>query len=114
MAMERLLLNHPDVDAVFAASDLMAAAAIGVLHQAGKRIPEDIAVVGFDDSPTALSTRPQLSTIRQPIEQLGHEAISMLMREMQEPGRAPDQLVLATELVVRESTIGVSAVRAAH
>jgi DNA-binding LacI/PurR family transcriptional regulator len=106
MAMERLLLNHPDVDAVFAASDLMAAAAIGVLHQAGKRIPEDIAVVGFDDSPTALSTRPQLSTIRQPIEQLGHEAISMLMREMQEPGRAPDQLVLATELVVRESTIG--------
>jgi DNA-binding LacI/PurR family transcriptional regulator len=114
MAMERLLLNHPDVDAVFAASDLMAAAAIGVLHQAGRRIPEDIAVVGFDDSPTALSTRPQLSTIRQPIEQIGHEAISMLVREMQEPGRAPDQLVLATELVVRESTIGVRAVRAAH
>ncbi|HJX68022.1 MAG TPA: substrate-binding domain-containing protein [Candidatus Limnocylindrales bacterium] len=106
MAMERLLLNHPDVDAVFVASDMMAAAAIGVLHQAGKRIPEDIAVVGFDDSPTALSTHPSLSTIRQPIEQMGHEAISMLMREMQEPGRAPDQLVLATELVVRESSAG--------
>jgi DNA-binding LacI/PurR family transcriptional regulator len=113
MAMERLLLNHPEVDAVFAASDLLAAAAIGVLHQAGKRIPEDIAVVGFDDSPAALSTRPQLSTVRQPIEEMGHEAISMLMREMQEPGRAPDHLVLATKLVVRESTIGVGAVRAA-
>jgi DNA-binding LacI/PurR family transcriptional regulator len=112
MAMERLLLNHPEVDAVFVASDLMAAAAIGVLHQAGKRIPEDIAVVGFDDSPTALSTRPPLSTIRQPIEQMGHEAISMLMREMQEPGRAPDHLILAAELVVRESSTGPRDVRA--
>jgi DNA-binding LacI/PurR family transcriptional regulator len=114
MAMERLLLNHPEVDAVFAASDLMAAAAIGVLHQAGKRIPEDIAVVGFDDSPTALSTRPQLSTIRQPIEEMGHEAVSMLMREMQEPEEAPRQFIFATELVVRESTIGARAVRAAN
>jgi DNA-binding LacI/PurR family transcriptional regulator len=113
MAMERLLLNHPEVDAVFVASDFMAAAAIGVLHQAGKRIPEEIAVVGFDDSPTALSTRPQLSTIRQPIEQMSHEAISMLMREMQEPGRAPDHLVLDVELVVRESTIGAGAAKAA-
>jgi DNA-binding LacI/PurR family transcriptional regulator len=112
MAMERLLLNHPEVDAVFVASDLMAAAAIAVLHQAGKRIPEEIAVVGFDDSPIALSTRPQLSTIHQPIEQMGHEAIGMLMREMQDPGRAPDRLVLATELVVRESSIGTRGVRA--
>jgi DNA-binding LacI/PurR family transcriptional regulator len=104
MAMERLLLNHSEVDAVFVASDLMAAAAIGVLHQAGKRIPEEIAVVGFDDSPTALSTHPQLSTIRQPIERMGHEAIGMLMHAMQEPGRAPDHLILAAQLVVREST----------
>jgi DNA-binding LacI/PurR family transcriptional regulator len=114
MAMERLLLNHPEVDAVFVASDIMAAAAIGVLHQAGKLIPEEIAVVGFDDSPAALSTRPQLSTIRQPIEQMGHEAISMLMREMREPGKAPDHLVLAVELVVRESTIGAGAAKAAR
>ena len=111
IAMERLLLNHPEVDAVFVASDLMAAAAIGVLHQAGKRIPEEIAVVGFDDSPTALSTHPQLSTIRQPIEQMAHEAIGMLMREMEEPGRAPDHVVLATELVVRESSTGAKDVR---
>lgn len=112
MAMERLLLNHPDVDAVFVASDLMAAEAVGVLQQAGRRIPEEIAVVGFDDSPTALSTRPPLTTIHQPIEQMGHEAISMLMREMQEPGRAPDHLVLDNELVVRESSIGASHARA--
>jgi DNA-binding LacI/PurR family transcriptional regulator len=112
MAMERLLLNHPEVDAVFVASDLMAAAAIGVLHQAGKRIPGEIAVVGFDDSPAALSTYPQLSTIRQPIEQMAHEAIGMLMREMEEPGRAPGHVVLATELVVRESSAGARDVRA--
>jgi DNA-binding LacI/PurR family transcriptional regulator len=113
MAMERLLLNHPDVDAVFAASDLMAAAAIRVLHQARKRIPEDVAVVGFDDSPTARSTRPPLTSVRQPIEEMGHEAINMLMREMQEPGKAPRHVVLATELVVRESTIGARAAGAA-
>ena len=114
MAMERLLLNHSDVDAVFAASDLMAAAAIGVLHQAGKRIPEDVAVVGFDDSPTALSTFPQLSTIRQPIEEMGHEVVNMLVRQMREPDRAPRPFIFATELVVRESSIGTRGVRAAN
>jgi DNA-binding LacI/PurR family transcriptional regulator len=106
MAMERLLLNHPDVDAVFAASDLMAAAAMRVLHQARKAVPEDVAVVGFDDSPTAWVTRPPLSSIRQPIEEMGHEAVSILMREMAEPGDAPRQVVFATELISRESTIG--------
>ncbi len=82
MAMERLLLNRPDVDGVFAASDLMAAAAMRVLRQAGKRIPKDVAVVGFDDSPTARTTNPPLTSIRQPLDEIGHEAVSILMREM--------------------------------
>ncbi len=107
MAMERLLLNHPEVDAVFAASDLMAAAAIRVLHQARKRIPEDVAVVGFDDSPTARATRPPLTSVRQPIEEMGCEAVSMLMRQIQEPDEAPRKFIFATELVIRESTIGL-------
>ncbi len=106
MAMERLLLNHPDVDALFAASDLMAAAAIRVLHQARRRIPEDVAVVGFDDSPTARATRPPLTSVRLPVEEIGREAVEMLIREMREPGEAPDRFILATELVVRESTLG--------
>ena len=109
MAMERLLLNHPDVDAVFAASDLMAAAAMRVLHQARKAVPDDVAVVGFDDSPTAWVTRPPLSSIRQPIEEMGHEAVGILMREMAEPEEAPRQVVFATELISRESTIGAAA-----
>jgi DNA-binding LacI/PurR family transcriptional regulator len=109
MAMERLLLNHPDVDAVFAASDLMAASAIRVLHQARKRIPEDVAVVGFDDSPTARTTRPSLTSIRQPIEEIGREAVNILLREMQEPEKTTRKFIFATDLVARESTIGAEA-----
>jgi DNA-binding LacI/PurR family transcriptional regulator len=105
MAMERLLLNHPDVDGVFASSDLMAAAAVRVLHQARKRVPEDIAVIGFDDSPTAYATRPPLSSIRQPIEELGREAVNILMQEMDAPSAEPRQVIFATELIVRESTV---------
>ena len=112
MAMERLLLNHPDVDAVFAASDLMAAAAIRVLAQSRRRIPEDVAIIGFDDSPTARVTHPRLSSIRQPIEEMGHETVVVLMREMQEPDEAPRQVIFSTELVARESTIGAEAVGA--
>jgi DNA-binding LacI/PurR family transcriptional regulator len=110
MAMERLLLNHPDVDAVFAASDLMAAAAIRVLHQARKRIPEDVAVVGFDDSPTSRATRPQLTSIRQPIEEIGREAVNILLREMQEPRATPREAIFSPELIVRESSAGAAAV----
>jgi len=108
MAMERLLLNHPNVDAVFAASDLMAAAAMRVLRQAGKRIPEDVAVVGFDDSTIARTANPPLTSIRQPLDEIGHEAVSILMREMNEPREAPREVVFTTELVVRESTIGAA------
>ncbi|HEX7590944.1 MAG TPA: LacI family DNA-binding transcriptional regulator [Candidatus Limnocylindrales bacterium] len=113
MAMERLLLNHPDVDAVFAASDLMASAAMRVLHQSRKRIPEDVAVIGFDDSPDAWVTRPPLSSVRQPIEEMGHEAVNVLMRTLAEPDEAPRQVIFATELVIRDSTVGSSAGRPA-
>jgi DNA-binding LacI/PurR family transcriptional regulator len=110
MAMERLLLNHPDVDAVFAASDLMASAAMRVLAQSRRRVPEDVAIIGFDDSPTALVTHPRLSSIRQPIEEMGRETVSVLEREMEDPADAPRQVIFSTELVVRESTAGAESV----
>ena len=66
-AMERLLRDRPDLDAVFCASDLMAVAALGVLQAAGRRVPDDVAVVGYDDSPIATTTRPPLTSVRQPI-----------------------------------------------
>ena len=78
-AMERLLAARPDIDAVFAASDLIAAGALSVLAAAGRRVPEDVAVVGFDDSPVATSTRPALTSVRQPIEEMGHEMARLLI-----------------------------------
>jgi DNA-binding LacI/PurR family transcriptional regulator len=108
MAMERLMLNHPDLDAVFVASDQMAIAALGVLAQARKRVPEDIAVIGFDDSPYALAASPSLTSVRQPIEEEGREAVHVLMREILEPQEAPRQVVLHTKLVIRASTVGAA------
>jgi DNA-binding LacI/PurR family transcriptional regulator len=105
-AMRELLGRRPELDAVFAASDSMAAAVIRVLQESGRRIPEDVAVVGFDDSPVALTTRPALSTVRQPIEAMGREMARLLLHRIDNPGDAPCQVVFATELVVRESSGG--------
>jgi DNA-binding LacI/PurR family transcriptional regulator len=105
-AMRDLLERCPGLDAVFAASDSMAAAAIRVLQENGRRIPEDVAVVGFDDSPVALTTRPELSTVRQPIEAMGREMARLLLHRIDHPGDATSQVVFATELVVRESSGG--------
>jgi DNA-binding LacI/PurR family transcriptional regulator len=106
VAMERLLHNHPDVDAVFAASDLMAVGAIKVLAKANRRIPEDVAVVGFDDSAAAKLSSPALSSVRQPIETMGREAVDILVHHMSKPSAEPQHIVFGPELVIRESTVG--------
>jgi DNA-binding LacI/PurR family transcriptional regulator len=105
-AMARLLENHPNLDAVFVASDQMAVAAMEVLTRAGRRIPEDVAVIGFDDSFAAASATPPLSTINQSIERTGREAVRILARQIADPNAAPQRVVLNVELVVRESTAG--------
>ena len=75
---------------MFAASDLMAAGALAVLAAAGRRVPEDVAVVGFDDSPVATSTRPALTSVRQPIEEMGQEMARLLVDDHRGGGsRAP-------------------------
>jgi len=106
IAMKKLLLNHPDVDAVFAASDLMAVAAIRVLAQANRRVPEDVAVVGFDDAAVARLSSPALSSVRQPIESMGREAVDILVHHMGKPSAEPQQIVFGPELVIRASTVG--------
>lgn len=103
-AMRALLQRHPDLDAVFAASDSMAAAAIGALRDAGRRVPADVAVVGFDDTQVALTTRPRLTTVHQPIEAMGREMARLVMRRIDDGADSPSQVVFPTELVVREST----------
>ncbi|GMA28307.1 LacI family DNA-binding transcriptional regulator [Arenivirga flava] len=101
-AMERILARRPDVQAVFAASDRMAMGAVAALRAAGRRIPEDVAVAGFDDSGLAERQDPPLSTMRQPWDRISAEMVSMLLDVVS--GVEREAVVLPTELVVRAST----------
>jgi DNA-binding LacI/PurR family transcriptional regulator len=100
-AMTALLAEHPDLDAVFAANDNMAAGALRVLRQAGRRVPGDVAVVGFDDLGIAQHAYPPLTSVHQPIQALGYEMARMLMTVID--GGRPSPLILPTRLVIRES-----------
>jgi DNA-binding LacI/PurR family transcriptional regulator len=100
-AMARLLERCPDLDAVFAESDSMAAGAVRTLKAAGRSVPDDVAVVGFDDLPIARTTDPALTTIHQPVQALGREMAKMLIDLM--AGEQPVPLLLPTHLVVRAS-----------
>ncbi|MET1017029.1 LacI family DNA-binding transcriptional regulator [Leifsonia flava] len=100
-AMRALLERHPDVDAVFAANDLMAAGALDVLHAAGRSVPTDVAVAGFDDAPIATRTSPELTTMRQPFDRIAREMVRMLLEVID--GQPAARLTMPTELVVRGS-----------
>jgi DNA-binding LacI/PurR family transcriptional regulator len=108
--MTALLERHPDLDAVFASSDVTAAGARQALREAGRRIPEDVALVGYDDSAIARHMDPPLTSVRQPIEEMGRRMIDLLLSEVADrrplASRAPErrQMVLATELVHRSSS----------
>ncbi len=103
-AMERLLDACPDLDGVFAASDLMAAGALSVLRARGREVPDDVALVGYDDSPIAETTLPPLTSIRQPIEEMGPDAVRLLLDAIGHGDRVPRRVVLATQLVERASS----------
>ncbi|MET7392236.1 LacI family DNA-binding transcriptional regulator [Dactylosporangium sp. NPDC005572] len=93
-----LLDRVPRLDGLFVASDAMAAGALQALRKAGRRVPADVAVVGFDDAPLAGFTTPALTTVRQPVEELGALIAALLLDS------SLDNPVLPTELVVRAST----------
>jgi DNA-binding LacI/PurR family transcriptional regulator len=101
--MQWLLRRMPHVDAVFAASDVMAAAAVQTLRRTGRRVPEDVAVIGFDDAPIARRTSPALTTVRQPVEEFAALATRLLLLSMTSADTVRNDPVLPTELVVRES-----------
>lgn len=90
-------------DAVFVASDLMARGALEVLAAAGLRVPEDVAVVGVDDSPVATAVTPRLTTVRQPSRAQG-EAMADVLLALLAGGTPPRATVLGTELIIRDST----------
>lgn len=101
-AMADLLERAPDLDAVFVASDLMAAGAMTALRDAGRSIPGDVAVGGFDDSGLAATLDPPLTTMRQPFERISFEMVRLLLEVIE--GQDPAAVTLPTTLVERAST----------
>jgi DNA-binding LacI/PurR family transcriptional regulator len=101
-AMRDLLADDPRLDAVFVASDLMAEGALRTLRREGRSVPDDVAVIGFDDVDAARCAEPALTTVRQPIEDIGRRLARQLLRlsagEPVEPA-----LVLSTRLILRQS-----------
>jgi len=103
-AMAALLARVPDLDAVFAASDLMAAGALDALREAGRRVPEDVAVVGFDDHPMiAPHTTPALTSVRLDTDGQVRQMVTHLHRLLRGEALKPRREVLPTVLVRRES-----------
>jgi DNA-binding LacI/PurR family transcriptional regulator len=102
-AMERLLADHPQTDGVFVGNDLMAVGALLVLRQHGRAVPDDVAVIGFDDSGPALACRPQLTTVRQPVEEMAAEMARLLLAHLDEPTMRPTSVIFDPTLVLRRS-----------
>jgi DNA-binding LacI/PurR family transcriptional regulator len=102
-AAHRLLDEHPDLDGLFVASDLMAEGALRALQDRGRRVPGDVAVVGFDDSSAALECRPPLTTVRQPVEEMAAEMAQLLIAHIDTPGRSPRSVIFQPTVVIRES-----------
>jgi DNA-binding LacI/PurR family transcriptional regulator len=102
VAMEQLLETAPDLDAVFVASDTVALGALGVLQRSGRRVPDDVAVIGFDDTPDASMADPPLTTVRQPIVEFGRRMAKMLLDRLD--GLPVEQFdVIETSIVRRVS-----------
>ena len=102
-AMERLLAEYPEVDGIFVANDLMAQGALMVLRDHGKRVPDDVAVIGFDDSSAALASRPPLTTVRQPVEEMAAEMARMLLAQLDQPAGRARSVIFDPTLVERQS-----------
>jgi DNA-binding LacI/PurR family transcriptional regulator len=101
-----VLARDPSVTAIFCGNDQIALGVLRALHEAGRRVPEQVSVVGFDDTPDAEYFLPPLTTVRQDFAELGRRSLRVLLDQIdrQGRGRSPDHVVLAPELVVRAST----------
>ena len=105
-AIAQLLKTDPEFDAVFAHNDLTATGVLTGLRKAGRAVPDDVAVMGFDDIPLAAHTQPPLTTIRQPLREMGRTAARQLLARLAGAPAPEEPVVVPTSLVVRESTIG--------
>ena len=104
-AVTRLLEQGIEFDAVFAHNDLSAAGALKAIREAGLQVPQDVAVIGFDDVPLASHTEPPLSTVHQPMRQMGAAAAQLLIGHFEGNALPEAPTVIPTELIVRGSTV---------
>lgn len=101
----RALAADPNVTAVFAANDQIALGVLWAMHEAGRRVPDDVSVIGFDDIPEAAFLTPPLTTLRQDFAALGRRSVNLMLEQIgNSAGRVATQVVIPTELVVRRST----------
>jgi len=102
-AATRLLALENRPTAIFAANDLSAMGAMNALRDHNLSIPKDMSVIGFDDIAQAVLANPRLTTVRQPLEQMGRSAVELLLEQMNQPDCPKRQIILATELIIRDS-----------
>ncbi|SFK28692.1 LacI family DNA-binding transcriptional regulator [Cellulomonas sp. KH9] len=102
-AAASVLRRDPHVDGVFAGSDLMALGALRVLEAGGRRVPDDVSVVGFDDTVVARTCDPPLTSVRQPLRELGARAAELVLDTLDDPTAPAQHVLLPTTLTVRES-----------
>jgi LacI family transcriptional regulator len=102
-AAERLLDLPEPPTAIFASNDLSAFGAMEAIRERGLSIPEDISILGFDDIPQASIVYPKLTTIRQPLDQMGRVAAKMLLEHIENPERSLRRVTLSTHLIIRDS-----------
>ncbi|MGO4376348.1 LacI family DNA-binding transcriptional regulator, partial [Paenibacillus sp. MCAF20] len=103
--LQELLQRHDRPTAVFCCNDLLAIGALRAAKEIGLRIPQDCSIIGFDDTVLASVTDPPLTTVAQPIEQMGKIAVQLLVRNIGQRGELPERIVLRPELSVRHSTM---------
>lgn len=100
---QHLLSSHPEITAIFAATDEIAMGVVAAVWRMGMRVPQDISVIGFDDSIWASAISPPLTTVRQPLDDLARSAVDLVIEMLEDPNRDTTDLILPTSLVVRDS-----------
>ncbi|MBI1281131.1 MAG: substrate-binding domain-containing protein [Anaerolineaceae bacterium] len=102
-ATQELISQPNPVEAIFAANNLMSLGVLRALRDVGKRVPEDVALIGFDDMPWLSEFSPPLTAVAQPSYELGQEAIHLLLRRIAQPSAPTRTVTLQTRLIIRQS-----------
>jgi DNA-binding LacI/PurR family transcriptional regulator len=100
----QILSRMPDVTAVFVTNDQMALGVLRALHEHGRRVPDDLSVIGFDDIPEAAHFIPPLTTVRQPFSDVGRRSLRAVLAQIESGASSDERIVIAPELITRKST----------